>query len=173
MAPAQKSSGANYTVPFFLNGKEYQTERRFDITSPVTGEVLHSCSSATSQDVTNAVESAAEAFKTWRTITPSRRRDLFLKAAEIMESRRDELAQNMIDETGASPAWAGFNLHVAIDMIKDVAGRISSIEGMLPSTADEGLGAMVLREPYGVILAIAPWYVDAGSQGHCLSSKLT
>lgn len=157
-------AGADYSVPFFLNGKEHHTEKRFDIKSPVTGDVLHSCSSATAQDVTNAVESASEAFKTWRTMTPSRRRDIFLKAAEVMESRREELAQDVIDETGASPAWAGFNLHVAIDMIKDVAGRISSVEGTLPSTADEGLGAMVLKEPFGVVLAIAPWYVDATSE---------
>lgn len=161
MSPAQKIDGAGYTVPFFLNGKEIHTQRTFEVRSPATGEVLHSCSSADSQDVTNAVESAAEAFKTWRTMTPSRRRDIFLKAAEIMESRREELAQNMIDETGATPAWAGFNLHVAIDLIKDVAGRISSIEGMLPPTADEGLGAMVVKEPFGVVLAIAPWYVAA------------
>lgn len=160
MAPAQPSAVADYTVPFFLNGKEYHTEKRFEIRSPVTGEVLHSCSSASAQDVTTAVGSAAEAFKTWRTMTAGRRRDIFLKAAEIMEGRREELAQNMIAETGASAAWAGFNLHVSIDFIKDVAGRISSIEGTLPSTADEGQGAMVLREPYGVVLAIAPWYVD-------------
>lgn len=169
MAPAQKSNGADYTVPFFLNGKEHHTEKSFEIKSPVTGEVLHSCSSASPQDVTNAIESASEAFKTWRTMTPSRRRDIFLKAAEVMESRKEELAQNMIDETGATPAWAGFNLHVATDMIKDVAGRISSIEGMVPATADEGLGAMVLKEPYGVVLAIAPWYVDSAFEDIGLS----
>ncbi|MBE3110408.1 MAG: aldehyde dehydrogenase family protein, partial [Acidobacteria bacterium] len=151
----------DYTVPFFLNGKEYHTEERFDIKSPVTGDVLHSCSTASSKDVTAAVESAAEAFKTWRTMTPSRRRDIFLKAAEIMESRQEELAQNMIAETGATAMWAGFNLHIAIDVIKDVAGRISSIEGTIPSTANEGTGAMIMKEPYGVVLAIAPWYVES------------
>ncbi|SPO02108.1 related to aldehyde dehydrogenase [Cephalotrichum gorgonifer] len=146
-----------YNVPFFLNGKECGTGSTFEIKSPATGKVLHTCSNASSEDVTKAIESAATALKTWRKMTPGRRRDIFLKAGEIMERRRDELAQTMAEETGASLMWAGFNINVAIDFFKDVAGRVSAIEGSLPATADEGVGAMILKEPYGVVLAIAPW----------------
>lgn len=153
------STGPDYTVPFFLDGEEYRTAERFEIKSPVTGERLHSCSSAGSQDVSRAIESSAAAFKMWRRMTPSRRRDIFLKAADAMERRRDELERNMIEETGCSAMWAGFNLSTTINLIRDVAGRISSIEGSMPSTADEGVGALVYREPFGVVVAIAPWYV--------------
>src|SRR5262245_30519923 len=102
------SSAAQYAVPFFINGEEYQPEKQFDVISPATGEVVHRCGSATTQDAVAAVDAAATALKTWRKVKPSRRRDIFLKAAEVMESRRDELAQYMVSETGGGRPWADF-----------------------------------------------------------------
>lgn len=63
----------------------------------------------------------------------------------------------MVEETGASDYWAGFNVRLSIDMLKDVAGRISSIKGEAPILGEEGTSAIVYKEPYGVILGIAPW----------------
>lgn len=151
------SSGAGYTVPLFLNGQEVAAESQFGIPSPATGKTLYNCSNASSKDVTKAIDTAAEAFKTWRKTTPSRRRDIFLKAAEIMESRREELVKTMNEETGATDPWSNLNVTNAIEIMKDVAGRISGIEGMLPATADPSVGAMVFKEPFGVVLAISPW----------------
>ena len=63
----------------------------------------------------------------------------------------------MIAETGAAEAWASFDTTLAVEILRDVAGRISSIAGTIPQTASEGTSALVYKEPYGVILAIAPW----------------
>ncbi|CAM1504473.1 Fc.00g020640.m01.CDS01 [Cosmosporella sp. VM-42] len=148
---------STYTVPFLINGNEHQSEQHFDVVSPATGEVVHRCSGATVDDAIIAVNAAAEALKSWRKVPPVERRDIFLKAAEVMERRRTELAVYMDDETGCGKGWADFNLDVAIDFIKDVAGRIATIEGSFPTTMSPGTSAIVLPEPYGVVLAIAPW----------------
>lgn len=74
-----------------------------------------------------------------------------------MGSRQDELTKAMVEETGATPAWAAFNLGLAKEILVDVAGRTSSVLGTIPQTADEGVSALIFKEPYGVILAIAPW----------------
>ena len=63
----------------------------------------------------------------------------------------------MAEETGAAQAFIGFNLQVAAELLKDVAGRISSIQGSIPQTSSEGTSALIYKEPYGTILAIAPW----------------
>jgi len=80
-----------------------------------------------------------------------------LKAADILDSKPDELRKHMVNETGASLGWAAFNLGLASELLRDIAGRISSIQGTIPQTAKEGVSALVYKEPYGVILAIAPW----------------
>lgn len=148
---------ADYTVPLFINGKDVITEKTFEVTSPATGKVVHKCSSATVAEAQAATDAAVASFKDWRDTTPRKRRDILLKAADIMEKRTQELSGYMVDETGCPPQWAEFNLSNARDMIIDVAGRISSLEGSIPTPGDPSIGALVVKEPYGAVLAIAPW----------------
>ncbi|KAL2256355.1 hypothetical protein VTK26DRAFT_1793 [Humicola hyalothermophila] len=154
---AQPAAAGAYSVPFLINGKDVHPERRFDVVSPASGKVVHQAGSATESDVRAATAAAASAFKSWRNSLPGQRRNVLLKAAEAMERRKAELAQYMMDETGATPQWAEFNVNNAKELILDVAGRVATIEGTVPTPADPNTGAMILKEPYGVVLAIAPW----------------
>lgn len=154
---AAKVDGSGYTVPLLINGEDVRPQKSFDVVSPATGKAVHKCASASVADALAATEAAAGAFKSWRDLTPKKRRDIFLKAADIMQKRTQELVGYMVDETGCPPQWGEFNLTVARDLILDVAGRIASLEGTVPTTQDAEVGAMVLKEPYGVVLAIAPW----------------
>lgn len=149
--------GGDYTVPLLINGKDVYPQKSFDVVSPATGKVVHKCASATEADALAATNSAVAAFKAWRDLTPKKRRDIFLKAAAVMEKRNEELAANLVAETGCPRQWADFNLMVSRDLLLDIAGRISSLEGTIPATQDAEVGAMVVKEPFGVILAIAPW----------------
>ncbi|KAL8305523.1 hypothetical protein RB597_003684 [Gaeumannomyces tritici] len=154
MSPNGSSS---YTVPLVVGGKDRPSATSFPITSPETGETLHQCSNADVADAEAAVEAAAAALEGWRAQTPRARRDVLLKAVAAFDARRDELLGYMQAETGATAQWACLNLDVARDIITDVAGRISSLEGLAPATQDPGVGAIVRKEPYGVVLAMAPW----------------
>lgn len=149
-----------HTVPFLINGSDHTSERAVDVVSPASGEVVHRYHSADVKDANAAVKAAAEAFKSWRKTRPSERRDLFLKAAEIMEKRRDELRKYSMSETGSDATWADFDISTGISHLKEVAGRIGTLEGAIPTVSDPNTTALVLREPYGVVVAIAPWYVS-------------
>ncbi|KAF5603013.1 aldehyde dehydrogenase [Fusarium pseudocircinatum] len=146
-----------HTVPFLINGSDHTSERAVDVVSPASGEVVHRYHSADVKDANAAVEAAAEAFKSWRKTRPSERRDLFLKAAEIMQKRRDELRGYSMSETGSDATWADFDISTGISHLKEVAGRIGTLEGAIPTVSDPNTTALVLREPYGVVVAIAPW----------------
>ncbi|KAF5699349.1 aldehyde dehydrogenase [Fusarium mundagurra] len=146
-----------HTVPFLINGSDHTSERAVDVVSPASGEVVHRYHSADVKDANAAVEAAAEAFKSWRKTRPSERRDLFLKAAEIMEKRRDELRGYSMSETGSDATWADFDISTGISHLKEVAGRIGTLEGAIPTVSDPNTTALVLREPFGVVVAIAPW----------------
>ncbi|KAG6022694.1 hypothetical protein E4U41_002206 [Claviceps citrina] len=148
---------ATTTVPLVIGGQDYTPAKSFDITSPATGQVLHKCGGASVDDAAKAVDAAAEALKTWRKTTPPERQDILLKAADIMYQRRDELARYLMDETGSVPAWADFNLENTVRLLKDVAGRIPTLTGSLPAIANPKRTAIILREPYGVVLSIVPW----------------
>ena len=63
-------------------------------------------------------------------------------------------------ETGAGKPFTELGINAAQQLLREIGGRIeSALEGFVPVTAEEGTHAMMLKEPYGVVLAIAPWYV--------------
>ncbi|GAB7356388.1 hypothetical protein MBLNU459_g7168t1 [Dothideomycetes sp. NU459] len=151
------TNGAGYTVPLWIDGKEVTTSTTFDVNAPKTEKLLWKSAGANAKDATEAVESSQRAFKSWRKTKPQQIRKIFLKAADIMEERMEELAAYQMEETGAPEFIVKhFNLPTTIELLRDIAGRVSgAVAGSMPVT--EGGSAFVFKEPYGVILGIAPW----------------
>ena len=147
------------TVPLIIDGQDVVTSTTFDVNSPITGKLLHKSSSASVEDANRAAASAQAAFRPWSILKPNARRDYLLEAARIMQSRREELIGYQQEETGASGPFAGVTVDAGIELLKDFAGRIKTIEGSLPTVMEEGRRGLVTKEPYGVILGIAPWCV--------------
>ncbi|RYP18572.1 hypothetical protein DL765_003857 [Monosporascus sp. GIB2] len=105
-----------------------------------------------------ALEAAGRAFSLWSTTKPPFRRDIFLKAADILDRRAGECKWYMVQEIGAHAHFTQFNLATAAEILRDVAGRISSaLSGIVPVCQEQGTHALVVKEPYGVVLGIAPW----------------
>lgn len=148
----------SYIVPLLINGKEVTTTTTFSISSPSSHEWIWQSSSASQEDVKAAISAAQSAFPIWSKMKPTAKRDIFMKAADIIDSRADEMADYMKLETGAASAFANdFNVPKAASMLRDVAGRLSTIMGSIPSCEEEGTSALIVKEPYGVVLAVAPW----------------
>lgn len=156
--PANGKLGKLYTIPAQINGEEVILTSTFDVHSPINGSLIHRCSSASVVDALSAVTAAQAIFPAWRDLPPAAKRDIFLNTAEIFKGRNKELSRYMTDETGASEFWSDFNITLAADILKDIAGRISSLKGDAPITGNPDTSAIVYKEPYGVILGIAPWY---------------
>jgi len=153
---------SDITVPLLINGKEVKTSTTFPVISPSTGETLWSCASASKQDALDAVSAAEAALPVWSKTKPSHRRDLILRAAEIFAKRTSESHDYMMKETGAVEAFSAFNTSTSIEMFRDVAGRVgSALQGEIPVCQAEGTSALIVKEPYGVILSISPWYIPS------------
>ena len=167
MAVSEMNNDMTETVPLFINGKSRMSNKTFKVISPLTAQTVHHCAAASVADAKLAVDIAASAFDKWRRTTPSQRRDIFSAAAEIILSRSDEFKACMVKETGASDAWCDFNITTATDIIKDIAGRVATIEGSFPTLNDPNVSGIVMREAYGVVLAIAPWYGSLFTLARC------
>lgn len=141
-------------VPLWIDGKEVTTSTTFDVNNPSTGEKLWTSSAASTKEATLAVEAAQKAFKSWRKTKPAQIQKIFLKAADIMEARCEELAEYMMQETGALRGFTDFNITTTIENFRDVAARAANIQGVIPQSKDAGQGAFVFKEPFGVILGI-------------------
>jgi len=127
---------------------------RFD---PFTGKLATRAAAASVADADAAVEAAAAAFPVWSRIGPGERRALLVKAADIMTSKAGEFTRLMTEETGATGAWAKFNVMLAANMLREAAAMTTQISGEVIPSDKLGTFAMAIRQPAGVCLGIAPW----------------
>jgi len=174
MSTTNGAANGTNTVPLLINGEEVVTSTTFDVTSPSTSEKLWTCSTASTSDAARAISSAQSAFPSWSSTKPSHRRSIFLRAADLLDQRASELAEYMQSETGAGEQFTQFNLQNSAEMIRDVAGRIAGVlSGSVPVCGGEGTGALVLKEAWGVVLGIAPWYVhlSCSSSAHVFQAE--
>jgi acyl-CoA reductase-like NAD-dependent aldehyde dehydrogenase len=128
----------------------------FDDLNPFDGEVVARVAAGTREDAKRAVETAAAAFAEWSQTPPAARQGIFLKAADILEGRSEEVASWLTRETGCTFGFAMFQLHFVPGLFRQAAaiGYLPMGE-ILPS--DTGAFAMGVRRPLGVVGAIAPW----------------
>jgi acyl-CoA reductase-like NAD-dependent aldehyde dehydrogenase len=146
-------------LPLLIDNREVNTSVKFPVTSPGSGEVLWESSSASKQDAIAAVEAAARAFPSWSATKPAIRRKILLDAADLVDKRKEELKSIMRQETGSLVPMEEFNISNTAEQLRDTASRITTaLVGSMPVAGDDATTALVLKEPFGVVLGIAPWY---------------
>lgn len=148
---------SDFISPLIINGVERVGPKTGPVISPATGKQIWSHTSASVKDVDDAVSAATAAFPAWKATQLKDRRNLILKAADALEASYDEIAEAMKQETASDDGWAAFNINTSLEVMRGVAQRLPSIEGRIPQCDDPNMTAMVVKEPYGVVLAIAPW----------------
>jgi acyl-CoA reductase-like NAD-dependent aldehyde dehydrogenase len=142
----------------FIGGEwvEASGGQTFEDRDPFTGEVVAEIPAGTREDARRAIEAAAEAFAEWSRTPPAVRQRVFLKAADVLESRQDEVASWLMRETGSTFGFTMFQLQFVANLFRQAAGlAYLPIGEVIPS--DTGAFAMGIRRPVGVVGAIAPW----------------
>jgi len=124
--------------------------------SPLTGEVASTAPAMKAADMAAIAAVAAAAQPAWGATGPSARRGVLNAAAAQMEARADSFVAAMMGEIGATEGWARFNVMLAAGIAREAAAMTTQIGGeIIPS--DQARIAMLMREPVGTILGIAPW----------------
>jgi acyl-CoA reductase-like NAD-dependent aldehyde dehydrogenase len=142
----------------FIGGEWVDAEggETFDDRDPYNGDIVARVAAGTREDARRAIEAAAAAFAEWSQSPPALRQRIFLKAADILESRQEEVASWLMRETGSAFGFTMFQLQFVANLFRQAAGLAYAPMGeILPS--DTGAFAMGIRRPVGVVGAIAPW----------------
>ena len=147
------------SIDFIIDGAPVASERgaTFDRRDPVTAAVVTRAAAATLADVETVVAAAAKAFESWSQTGPNARRALLMKAADLMESRTADFVKLMLEETGATAPWAGFNVHLAAGILREAGSLTTQITGEVIPSDKPGILSMAVRQPVGVVLGMAPW----------------
>ena len=128
----------------------------FEDRDPFTAEPVASVPAGGADDAVRAIEAAAAAFPAWSATPPAERQRVFLAAADLLESRRDEVVAMLARETGATFGFAMFQSFFVPNLFRQSAALpYAPLGQVIPS--DTGAFAMGIRRPVGVVGAFAPW----------------
>jgi acyl-CoA reductase-like NAD-dependent aldehyde dehydrogenase len=129
----------------------------FDDLNPYTGDVVARAAAGTRADAERAIASAAEAFPAWSQSLPAERQRIFLKAADLLEARSDDVVAQLASETGSTFGFGMFQLGFVAGLLRQAAAIGYAPVGQIIPSDHPGTLAMGLRRPVGVVGAIAPW----------------
>ncbi|MGO7531216.1 aldehyde dehydrogenase [Rhizobium leguminosarum] len=146
-------------ISLLINGADRAASggRTYDRIDPFTEKLASRAAAASLEDAAAAVDAASAAFGAWSKTGPGQRRAILMKAADIMDSKVGEFTQLMIEETGATAPWAGFNVMFAANILREAGAMTTQISGEIIPSDKPGTLAMGVRQAAGVCLAIAPW----------------
>jgi len=147
------------TLDLMINGNDVAASNgaTFERNNPITNEVATKAASATTDDAIAAVDAAAAAFPVWSQSSPKERRTVLTKAADILLEKMPLFVDAMASEIGATAGWAGFNVTLASDMLREAGAMTTQITGEVIPSNRPGSLAMAIRQPAGVVLSMAPW----------------
>jgi aldehyde dehydrogenase (NAD+) len=132
--------------------------RTFESRSPAhKGDVVGVFPRSTAADVDAAVAVAKAAFDGWRRTPWPGRAAIILRASELLEERKEELARLMTREMGKVLTEARGDVQEAIDMGKFIAGAGRRAFGETVPSELRDKWAMTMRQPFGVVGCITPW----------------
>jgi len=125
----------------------------FLVRHPQTLKTVCTAVSASADDVQEAISAAHRAFPLWESTPPSVRRQIFLKAADILETPeyKARLKEWVCKETGAGEEWGTFNGFVCNRAFREAATLASNFRGQVVNSETPGVTFMVKRRPIGVV----------------------
>ena len=132
-----------------------------NVSNPATAEVIARTPISSKADVDAAVQSAAEAFPAWRRTPAGERIQYLFKLKVLLEDHIDELARTITLENGKTFAEARAELRRGIENVEVACGIPMMMQGYNLEDITPGVDELLIRQPLGVVAAIAPFNFPA------------
>src|SRR5690606_32127609 len=111
---------------------------------------------STEVDVREAIEAAQNAFPEWSKTSPSKRASILLKAADIIESRLEQIASELTREEGKTIGASRGEVSRSVQTLRYYAFSGQNVTGSTFVNDDPSMKVTSEREPLGVVSVITP-----------------
>jgi malonate-semialdehyde dehydrogenase (acetylating) / methylmalonate-semialdehyde dehydrogenase len=147
----------------YVNGawRKSSASEFVNVTNPASGEVIARTPISTKADVDAVVQAAAEAFPAWRRTPAGERIQYLFKLRNLLEEHIDELSKLITLENGKTFGEAKAELRRGIENVEVACGIPMMMQGYNLEDITPGVDEMLIRQPLGVVAAIAPFNFPA------------
>lgn len=143
----------------YLNGQSTagnDTAEIIDI-NPYTDETIVALRGASREDVDQAYRGARDAQRGWAALAPGKRSAIILRAAELLEERREEIVDWLIAESGSTRIKANKEVSLAAGITREAATFPTRMVGQILPSNSPNKEVRVYRKSLGVVGVISPW----------------
>jgi 1-pyrroline-5-carboxylate dehydrogenase len=156
IARVQSELGREY--PLVIGGERITTEAKLQSLNPADRtQVVGRFQKATKELANRAVETAFEAFQSWKGTIPSARAELLFRVAALLRQRKHEMSAWMIHEVAKSWAEADGDTAEAIDFCEFYGREMLRYANPPSLTKIPGEENRLEYIPLGVGAVIPPW----------------
>jgi acyl-CoA reductase-like NAD-dependent aldehyde dehydrogenase len=144
----------------------------YDLINPSTEELILKMASAGAPDTVRAIDAAHQAFSTWRLTTPYTRAEILKKAAAWIREHVNDLALDMVTESGKPVAEARGEFGVAANLFEWYAEEGKRAYGKTIPTNRPDKRSSVIWQPLGVVGVITAWNFPAYNPARAWAAAL-
>ncbi len=124
---------------------------------PLDGSTYARVAEGGVEDVAAAVAAAQAAQPEWAALTGPARAAYLYRAAATLETRMEEVAGVLVEEGGGWFGKAMFETGFTVNLLRSAAEDYKLVTGETFGSSEPDKLSMTLRQPLGVVAAIAPW----------------
>jgi benzaldehyde dehydrogenase (NAD) len=146
-----------WSAKIYSNGWKKPGLGTADVTEKATGKKLGEIGIASAEDVSAAAAMGHQAQKDWAKVPGPKRGDVLREFSRLLLSHSDEIADQIVWETGAIRAKAQWEVQITAREFVEAAALGSQPQGILTATLEAGYQSIARRIPVGVIGIITPW----------------
>ncbi len=155
----------------FIGGQWRKTADDLAVVNPATEEELGRLPCAARSDLDDALDAAANGFRTWSRTAPRDRANVIRHAAALMRARQEEIAQAITLEHGKPLPQARLEVIRGAEFFEWDAGEVMRTYGrVIP--APKGHKFSVHHQPIGVVAAFSPWNFPMSQPARKISGAL-
>jgi malonate-semialdehyde dehydrogenase (acetylating)/methylmalonate-semialdehyde dehydrogenase len=151
------------TLDNFIGGRwvKARTTDFFDVHNPAVGDIIGRTPLSTGDDVDAAVQAGAAAFPAWRDTPVNARAQVLFRFKALLEQQFEDLARTVTTEHGKTLDEARGSVRRGIECVEAACGAPSLMQGSGLEDISHGIDCHVVRQPLGVVAAIAPFNFPA------------
>src|SRR5437867_4652659 len=161
--PREQTAQAVTPISHWIDGTHVKgrSGRSGPVYNPAVGVQTGEVAFASPDEIDAAVQAAERAFESWRTVSLSRRTEIFFRIRKLLDEHREDIAKILTAEHGKVLSDAKGEVARGLEVIEYCCGIPELLKGGYSEQASTGIDVYSIRQPLGVVAGITPFNFPA------------
>src|SRR5919198_3578536 len=159
----QAAKGAVTPISHWIDGTQVKgsSGRSGPVYNPALGVQTGEVAFASPEEVDAAVQAAKRAFESWRSVSLSRRTEIFFRIRKLVDEHHEDIGKILTAEHGKVLSDAKGEVARGLEVIEYCCGIPELLKGGFSEQASTGIDVYSIRQPLGVAAGITPFNFPA------------